>query len=283
GLRDVDRALARGLTYLLEAQNEAGGFVTTKGESGPVAQGVLYADGIASLTVVEAFALTRERRYALPMRHALSRLVKAQNEEGWWPYVRNGEKDIVASVWAAHALQTAQRFGWGSALGVNTALDRFDTWLDGVSTFVVSRAADSRQTGSRAFASGAAAVVAVRKAREIASTGDLAQMSVLLRDYYTPSFAPARGIGAQKLPNVNFLAWYFGSLAAHQEQAPPTSNEFLNRLFGTLVSDGKANFAEFNIDGTELEREQGFVYCDALAALAIENAYRLRTRTLRRD
>lgn len=101
---NVDKALR----YLISRQNREGGFVVNGSPNTP-----LYAHGLATIALCEAYALTGDAALRRPAQQALSYIVSAQTPEGGWRYEPRGQTGFDTSVggWQLMALKSGQLAG----------------------------------------------------------------------------------------------------------------------------------------------------------------------------
>jgi hypothetical protein len=90
-----------GLKYLLLQQNREGAF-----------SGDMYAHGLATIAVCEAYGLTSDPQLRGPAQRALQFIVRAQNERGGWDYAARGPTpDTSIGGWQIMALKSGQMGG----------------------------------------------------------------------------------------------------------------------------------------------------------------------------
>jgi hypothetical protein len=94
------RSVQRGLNYLLARQKRDGDF----GEG-------MYAQGLATIALCEAYALTTDPVLKGPAQRAINFIVQAQHEGGGWRYVPRQPGDTSVTGWQVMALKTGQLAG----------------------------------------------------------------------------------------------------------------------------------------------------------------------------
>jgi hypothetical protein len=105
-----------GLRYLLSRQAADGNF-----------GGGMYAHGLATIAVCEAYGLTSDTRLKEPAQKALDFIVRAQHAGGGWRYGPNESGDTSVTGWQVMALKSGQMSG----LAVSAAaLKGAEKWLD---------------------------------------------------------------------------------------------------------------------------------------------------------
>lgn len=96
-----------GLSALMRAQRQDGGFSDDQGMAG-------YNDSLATLALAECYAMTRDERIVQPLRLAVLRLTRGQQELGGWDYLAtpaSGRDDTSITAWMVQALQAAAASG----------------------------------------------------------------------------------------------------------------------------------------------------------------------------
>ncbi len=106
-----------GLAYLTTHQGKDGGFT-----------GGMYAHGLATCALCQAYALTGDPKLAAPARAAVDYIVKAQHTAGGWRYEPGQPGDLSVTAWQVAALGDARAAG----------LDVPRTTRDGAAKFVQS-------------------------------------------------------------------------------------------------------------------------------------------------
>ncbi len=101
-----DRDVAKGLAFLLHAQNRQTGFF---GDPNPAHSA--YGHGLATIAVCEAFALTKDPDLREPAQLAINYILAAQHEQGGWRYEAKQPGDLSVSGWMITALMTAKIAG----------------------------------------------------------------------------------------------------------------------------------------------------------------------------
>src|SRR5262249_19417417 len=95
------KQIERGLKYLLAQQNRDGAF-----------NGDMYAHGLATITVCEAYGLTSDPQLKPAAQRALDFTARAQNDLGGWDYSPRGPTpDTSIGVWQLMALKSGQMGG----------------------------------------------------------------------------------------------------------------------------------------------------------------------------
>jgi hypothetical protein len=114
----------KGLRYLIARQNREGKFVV-RGHTNTQ----MYAHGLATIALCEAYALTTDPNLRRPAQLALNYIASAQTPEGGWRYEPRGQTGFDTSVggWQLMALKSGQLAGLDVPSSVMAAATR---WLD---------------------------------------------------------------------------------------------------------------------------------------------------------
>jgi uncharacterized protein (TIGR03067 family) len=98
---DYSKGINAGLDWLIKQQGKDGSF-----------PGGIYAHGIASIVLCEAYGLTSDPILKLPAQRALDYIVLYQHKEGGgWRYTKNQPGDLSVSGWQLMALKSGQMSG----------------------------------------------------------------------------------------------------------------------------------------------------------------------------
>lgn len=146
----------RGLKYLILKQNREGAFFAKAS-----ANTHMYAHGLATIAMCEAYALTGDPALRRPAQSALNYIARAQTPEGGWRYEAKGATGFDTSVggWQVMALKSGQMAG----------LDVPRVTVDGASKFL--DAACSSDQGSYGYTS------------NVDTTDTLSAVGLLCRQY----------------------------------------------------------------------------------------------------
>jgi hypothetical protein len=107
----------RGLKFLLLQQNRDGAF-----------NGDMYAQGLATITICEAYGLTSDPVLQKPAQKALLYICKAQNDKGGWDYTPRGPTpDTSIGGWQIMALKSGQMSGLDVP---SQTMAKATTWLN---------------------------------------------------------------------------------------------------------------------------------------------------------
>jgi hypothetical protein len=70
-----------------------------------------YTNGMATMAVCELYAMTRDESLKYPAQEAIDFLMRNQNPDGGWRYIRDTESDTSVTGWIVMALQSAKMAG----------------------------------------------------------------------------------------------------------------------------------------------------------------------------
>ncbi len=93
--------VTRGLNYLLSRQQ-----ITLAGSD--LQEGTMYAQGLATLALCEAYAMTGNPQLGEAAQRAIDFICYAQHEEGGWRYTPKQPGDITVTGWQLMALKSGQ-------------------------------------------------------------------------------------------------------------------------------------------------------------------------------
>lgn len=111
----------KGLNFLISQQGNDGGF-----------GGGMYAHGIATITICEAYRLTADPALKLPAQKGINYIVSAQDpDSGGWRYQPRSGGDTSVVGWQLMALKTGQAAGLSVP---NTTLKGAEKWLNACET-----------------------------------------------------------------------------------------------------------------------------------------------------
>ena len=272
-----DEVVRRALAYFKEQQDTEGCI----GRKGAMARtGHMYNHGIATLALVEAYAMTKDDALREPATRAVGFISRAQNSSGGWRYYFNSaDADASVGGWMVSALHTARLAG----LAVP---DR--TW-QGARKFFDS--VTNREKGYTSYMAGmqpsSAALVAVgllcnQYLGEEDNSGyvKLASKAIL---QFPPRWVILTERDRMELENMavrspganDYYFWYYASLALHQGRGWEWAEwhpKVRETLIKAQVRDGEDHgswppLSRWSVRG-------GRVYSTAMAILALEVYYR---------
>ncbi len=160
----------------------------------------MYAHGIASIVLCEAYALTGDEQFREPAQRAIDFIVAAQHNRGGWRYSPKQEGDLSVTGWQLMALQSARSAGLNVPEKTFTKLQRFMDEVQageqgGLYCYIVGRAPDNAMTAE----------------------------GLLCREYLgwdkdNPGLKEGTKYLLDHLPrkdNHNIYYWYYGTMAMH--------------------------------------------------------------------
>ena len=119
---EYQQMMRRGIYYLSSRER-----VTPQG--GDLQEGTMYAQGLATLALCEAYAMTADNSLRPFARSALDFIVHAQHQAGGWRYVPGQPGDTTVTGWQVMALKSGQLAGFEIPQPTWYAVSHF---LDGV-------------------------------------------------------------------------------------------------------------------------------------------------------
>ncbi|MHC5058053.1 MAG: hypothetical protein ACYTKD_25615 [Planctomycetota bacterium] len=105
------------------------GAVGRSGRIGPRFDAALYNHGIATVALLEAYALTRDESLEEPISRALAYIRAEQAPSGGWGYAGGRQVNTAISCWQVNALLLAGALGWPEA-EAGAAAGKGLAWLD---------------------------------------------------------------------------------------------------------------------------------------------------------
>jgi hypothetical protein len=96
--------VGRGLAWLIDNQKDEGGW-----SDGGIVK--MYAHGLATIALSEAYAMTGDPRFREPIEKAVELIAQYQDEEGGWRYIEDQIGDNSVTGWQLMALRSAQAGG----------------------------------------------------------------------------------------------------------------------------------------------------------------------------
>lgn len=245
------------------------------GQIGPADYPIVLCHAIALLALVEEYALTGREDLRQPIRRACRWLSdsRATGEPGAFPYGRNQGPSLMTSVWAYMALSTAQAVHVPDIDAPKERLEELLRWFDReTGKDILLEQADSAIKGD--LLPSAAALALTYLPRE--GTYDIRRGQFAARlERDRPDLTPRSGRDDSAC-DMRYL--FFGSLG--QALASPRDGKlnaweqgFANTLVKHQIKDGP-KAGSFELTGYYAGL-YGHAYSAAMAALAIENAYRV--------
>ena len=284
--KDVVRA---GLKWLHKIQSPDGRFDDTNGAIGTW----IYGHAIGTLTMVEAWAMTRSRYAQESARKGVEFACKARNvnvnadprkSDGWRYGIRPGDSDGSVTAWMTLALCAARDSGLDvPADALNGAIRMLDSLTgpkDGHSkTGYVSRAGDNARIGGRQGYVLNSTMNAINIAVHLLASGD-----VKLRKDRVLQDQAKQLATAEQLPAVgwrtDYYYWHYGTLAVFHMGDRALSRAWDKAMLAAVTAcqrlEGDATCRSYGSwDTTSPWGEAGGrVYTTAINCLTLETPYR---------
>ena len=242
----------KSLDWLIQDQNKDGSFRSSGG-------GNMYAHGIASLALCEAYAMTKDPALKTPAQRAIDYIVRAQHAQGGWRYTPGTPGDTSVTGWQVIALQSARQGGLRFPKDV---LPKVTQYLDSVQT-------DKKGAGYRYMPGGGI-------------TDAMVAEGLLCRIYTSwNSKRPGLDAGVQYLlthPPRNggeLYYWYYATQVMHHysgEAWQEWNTQMRDLLLELQSKDGHESGSWAPQGGHD--RSGGRVYSTSLALLTLEVYYR---------
>ena len=251
---EYQQVVRRGLDQLLDWQRTDGSFEHIGG-------GNMYAHGLATIALCEAYALTRERKLRDPAQRAIDFIVAAQHKGGGWRYSPGESGDLSVVGWQLMALRSAQN----AYLTVpEQTLERGKKFLDTVQT------STKRATFSYMPSGGPTLTMTAEGLLSRLYNGSSPTEPALLAgaDYLLDDHLPT-------VDDVNMYYWYYGTQAMHHlggERWTRWNNRMREVLVDLQVDSGHA--AGSWTPGGHHDGAGGRLYTTALAVCTLEVYYR---------
>lgn len=266
---DYDWNVRRGIDWILEQQHESG-------QIGPVARGNVLVHAMATLALAEDFGMTRSHKLREPLRKACRWLcdVQAKDSDGF-PFLIGQDASMTVSVWAYMALATARNVRVPPIDLPRKRIDAFLAWYSkqGKRT---SEMTDVRPVLAQSDLLPVAGAAALNLFAEEAAIRAGEEFEGARRTYVRevnrafPDLNSGTGVD-----NGDMRYLFFGSLtqALTLQREGRNSNEWYRRFTTTLLENQQGDGAYK--PGSEYGSLYGDAYAAAMAALSIENAYRV--------
>jgi len=254
--------VAKALKGLLGAQDANGRF-----------PGALYAQGICTMALVEAYGLTNDTPLLAPAQKGIEAIVAAQNATGGWDYGPGGARgDTSVTGWQIMALKSARR------VGIEFPKEAYDNAI----TFL---AAVTRENGAIGYDTGGTGAWRTTPALTAVGLNALLFMDVEPAD---PRVQKALAILLAALPRMprpqgdawnphaDIYFWYHGSLALSRlgGQEWAAWNARVKEILLALQDTEGDLKGSWRLAGDPWGGHAGRVYFTALAIMALEVYYR---------
>ena len=250
------KEVAAGIDFLLgrmRSTNHGGSF--REGERG------MYAHGLATMALSEAFAMTKRSELTGPIVDAVEYIQKAQHGRGGWRYEAGLPGDMLVTGWQLLALKSAQRAGFKVDDEVLQKVDRFVDLLE------VSRAGLYRYGPERSGGEPASSAV-----------GMLMKMYLGQRRDHPDLREGALGLSDEGYSTDNIYYNYYATLVLHHRRGrywKKWNPEMRDFLIDQQVRTGHEAGSWHFEDQLGTGRQGGRLYSTAMAAMTLEVYYRL--------
>ncbi len=253
---DYHQVMDKAVKWLLSRVGEDGDL--TGGQ-----QNGMYDQGIATMTLAEAYGLTKDPALREPLERAVNFIIKGQNEKlGGWRY-RPGSRDNDTSVfgWEVMALSSARLAGLEVP---DRTLQLAGAWLDQVASGPF-KGRYCYQPGRDASPAMTAEGMFCRQLMGVPPTDERQDGSAA----YLKSNLPNPG-------NPNYYYWYYACLALHQHRGPvweEWNSKMKPVLLGSQIRQG-GDAGSWPDKGQWTKGKGGKIMATAMSALSLEVYYR---------
>jgi hypothetical protein len=251
--------VARGLRWLRSRQNPDGDLRGGTGQHPG-----MYAHGIASIVLCDAFALTGDEALRGPAERAVSFIVAAQNDKGGWRYMPRQDADLSVVGWQLMALQSARM----ARLNVpSETLELADQYLDSVSHEEGSLYSYQRQGGE------------ARPTPTMTAEGLLCRMYLGWRRDTPGLTRGVEWLAKHHLPNrrePNIYYWYYGTQVFHHfggSEWDAWNTRMRDILVETQVTQGP-HAGSWHPESDRWGSSGGRIFVTSLSVCALEVYYR---------
>lgn len=258
--RDV---VAKAIKYLVAAQDPTGRF-----------PGALYAQGICTMALVEAYGLTNDTQFLLPAQRGVDFIVGAQGMSGGWDYHPRGARgDTSVTGWQVMALKSARKVGIpfpNEVYEKAVAFLREITREDGAVGYEIGGAGGGWRTTSALTAVGMNALLFM--GAEAADPRVQKALTIILAAL--PKAPRPQGNGWN--PRADIYFWYHGSLALSRlgGQEWAVWNARVKEILLALQDREGDLKGSWRLAGDPWGEHAGRIYFTALAIMALEVYYR---------
>lgn len=273
---EFGETVAKAITMFIADSAKFNGYLTpmSKSKEGKLAVNV-YAHGIATYALGEAYTMTRDERLVPVLQKAIAHIIAGQASDGGWMYNydKSVPSDTSVSGWQIQALKAAKLTEL-EIPGVDESMRRALSNLERVynpqfGSFGYRTAKDRNTSNLGLTGAGALCTLMIQPKPE----GKIAQMvSAAVKAITTHETVDYSG------PKANLYAWYYHTQACFQVQGAIWSK--WNRMFQEEIAKRQASNGSWPPHGGGSEHgmnEQnidGQVYRTALCCLMLEVYYR---------
>ena len=249
------KEVAAGIDFLLQRMRSTSyGGSFREGEKG------MYAQGLATMALSEAFALTKNSELAGPITDAVEYIQKAQHRRGGWRYEAGYPGDMLVTGWQLLALKSAQQAGFKVDAEVLRKVDGF------VDSLEVSRAGLYRYGPERSGGEPASSAV-----------GMLMKMYLGQRRDHPDLREGALGLSDDGFSPSNIYYNYYVTLVLHHRRGQywkAWNANMRDFLVEQQVRTGHEAGSWHFDDPLGTGKQGGRLYSTAMAAMTLEVYYR---------
>lgn len=242
----------KGLEWLIADQTKEGAFQSCMG-------GTMYAHGIATIALCEAYAMTKDPKLKGAAQRAIDYIVMAQHVGGGWRYGPGQAGDTSVTGWQVIALRSAQQ---GGLKIPKTVFAKISRYLDSVQT-------DKEGSGYRYMPNDRItdAMVAEGLLCRIYSSDKLRRGELRAGVEYLQEHLPRVG--------GELYYWYYATQVMHHYSGEPWDewNHVMRDLLIEAQSTDGHEDGSWEPQGGH-DRSGGRVYATSLALLTLEVYYR---------
>lgn len=224
----------------------------------------MYAHGIASIVLCDAFALTGDESLREPARKALAFIVAAQSDSGGWRYMPRQDADLSVVGWQLMALQSGRMAGLEIP---SETLELADQYLDTVAHDDGSKYSYQRQGGES------------RPTPTMTAEGLLCRMYLGWRKDTPGLVRGVEWLADQHLPHkreANIYYWYYATQVFHHYGGEPW--EKWNRRMRDLLVESQVtqgpHAGSWHPEGDRWGSTGGRLFMTSLAVCSLEVYYR---------
>jgi len=251
--------VSRGLRWL-KSQQKADGDLRGGASQHPG----MYAHGIASIVLCDAYALTGDESLREPARKALAFIVAAQSDSGGWRYMPRQDADVSVVGWQLMALQSGRMAGLEVP---SETLELADQYLDTVAHNDGALYSYQRQGGES------------RPTPTMTAEGLLCRMYLGWRKDTPGLERGVEWLAQDHLPNrreTNIYYWYYGTQVFHHYGGEPWekwNRRMRDILVETQVAQGP-HAGSWNPEGDRWGSAGGRIFVTSLSVCSLEVYYR---------
>ena len=239
----------RGLDWLIEQQLPNGDLRGNKGN--------MYDHGIASLAMVEAYGVTKDKNLRSPAQRAIDFIEQSQHEEGGWRYKPKEKGDLSVSGWMIMALASGEMSGIPIPKKTRAGVKRFLREISGGKDGGSYGYTDSPGGGKGSNAMNAVGFFCAQLMGSSSNASKAFESSMILNK------------SGFDLNDIYYA--YYGTLAAYQHQGP-VWRKWLGKMQESFVKAQEAD-GSWTLKGSHTN-QMGKGVMTALVTLCMEAHYR---------